>query len=121
CPALRPDGLDKFSDEDGIVCLAAINRDQSAAHRLRALLVKALGKCDERALLLDAGQKGSKSTTLEDWLRDECFEQHCELFHQRPFIWHIWDGRKDGFHALVNYHKLDHAALQKLTYTYLGD
>ena len=29
------------------------------------------------------------------------------MFHQRPFVWHIWDGRKrDGFHALVNYHKL---------------
>ena len=27
-----------------------------------------------------------------------------QLFHQRPFIWHIWDGRRDGFHALVNYH-----------------
>ena len=34
------------------------------------------------------------------------FAHHCELFHQRPFIWHIWDGRRDGFHALVNYHRL---------------
>jgi len=39
----------------------------------------------------------------------------------RPFIWHLWDGRPDGFHALVNYHKLDHATLQKLTYSYLGN
>ena len=44
-----------------------------------------------------------------------------DSFHHRPFIWHIWDGRKDGFSALVNYHKLDHATLQKLTYTYLGN
>jgi hypothetical protein len=28
------------------------------------------------------------------------------LFHQRPFIWHIWDGLKGGFSALVNYHRL---------------
>lgn len=39
----------------------------------------------------------------------------------RPFVWHILDGRPDGFHALVNYHKLDHATLQKLTYSYLGN
>jgi len=43
------------------------------------------------------------------------------LFHNRPFIWHIWDGRRDGFSALVNYHKLDRANLNRLIYTYLGD
>lgn len=76
---------------------------------------------DERGLLAKAGPKGSKSANLEDWLRDEFFEQHCSLFHDRPFIWHIWDGLKDGFHALVHYHRLDHGLLQKLTYTYVGD
>jgi hypothetical protein len=35
-------------------------------------------------------------------------------------IWHIWDGRKDGFSALVNYHKLDNQALDNLTYADLG-
>jgi hypothetical protein len=85
------------------------------------LLNQALGECSESALLAKAGLKGSKAASLEQWLRDEFFEQHCEIFHQRPFVWHIWDGRKDGFHALVNYHKLDHASLQKLTYSYLGD
>ena len=49
---------------------------------------------------------------LDDWLRDGFFVQHCELFHNRPFIWHIWDGRKDGFAALVNYHRLDRANLE---------
>jgi len=114
CPALGPDGLEKRGDEDGIVCLAAINREQPAAHRLRETLGAALGKFDERALLSSAGAKGSKATALEDWLRDEFFEQHCDRFHQRPFIWHIWDGRKDGFHVLVNYHNLDHAKLKTL-------
>jgi hypothetical protein len=60
-------------------------------------------------------------SNLEDWLRNGFFDQHSRLFHQRPFIWQIWDGRKDGFSALVNYHKLDHKLLEKLTYTYLGD
>ncbi|HEX6001899.1 MAG TPA: hypothetical protein VFZ16_21260 [Hyphomicrobiaceae bacterium] len=55
------------------------------------------------------------------------FEQHCALFHQRPFVWHIWDGRRDGFHALVNYHRLaapggaGERTLEKLIYSYLGD
>ena len=57
---------------------------------------------------------------MEEGLRDECFEQHCELFHHRPFFWHIWDGRKDGFHVLVHYHRLDHATLNKLAFSYLG-
>jgi hypothetical protein len=121
CPALGLDGLESFADEDGIVCLPPLNREQPAAARLRQLLTAALGTFDERTLIAAAGLKGSKSKTLEDWLRDECFEQHARLFHDRPFLWHLWDGRLDGFHALVNYHKLDHATLQKLTYSYLGD
>ena len=121
CPALGPDGLEIFADDDGVVCLPPLNREQPAAARLRSLLATALGEFDERALLAKAGPKGSTSNTLEDWLRDEFFEQHCKLFHDRPFIWHLWDGLKDGFHALVHYHRLDHGLLQKLTYTYVGD
>ena len=121
CPALGPDGLEKLADEDGIVCLSATKGEAPAAERLRGLLVQALGKFDLSALIASAGPKGSKSETLEEWLRDEFFEQHCALFHHRPFIWHIWDGHKSGFSALVNYHQLTHANLEKLTYAYLGD
>jgi hypothetical protein len=122
CPALGPDGLESHADADGIVCLPPINREPPAAVRLRALLADAFGEDwtvgTERELL---AATGAKQNTLDDWLRDAFFEQHCKLFHQRPFIWHLWDGRKDGFQALVNYHRLDHATLQKLTYSYLGD
>ena len=121
CPALGADGLEKFAAEDGIVCLPAVNREQPAAARVRQILAAALGTIDERTLIAGAGLKGSKSKTLEAWLCDEFFEQHAKLFLDRPFIWHLWDGRADGFHALVNYHRLDHANLQKLTYSYLGD
>lgn len=121
CPTLGPDGLEPFADEDGIVCLPPVNREGPAASRLRQLLTAALGAFDERALIAAAGLKGSKSKTLEDWLRDEFFEQHVKIFLDRPFIWHVWDGRQDGFHALVNYHALDNATLKKLTYSYLGD
>jgi hypothetical protein len=66
-------------------------------------------------------QAGSKKKTVADWLRDDFFKHHCRVFANRPFVWHIWDGRKDGFAALVNYHRLDRAGMEKLTYTYLGD
>ena len=126
CPALKPDGLEEFADTDGIVCLQPLRGEQPAAHRLREILNHSFsekGKAyfDEKKLIASSGLKGSKATNLEDWLRDDFFEQHCTLFHHRPFIWHIWDGRKDGFHALLNYHKLDHETLKKLTYSHLGD
>ncbi|MBV5347556.1 SAM-dependent DNA methyltransferase, partial [bacterium] len=69
-------------------------------------------------LLANADHAGK---SLETWLRDKFFIQHCKLFHNRPFIWHIWDGLRDGFAALVNYHKLDYKTLEALIYTYLGD
>ena len=59
-------------------------------------------------MLTDAGT--SSGTTLDEWLRNSFFEQHYKRFHQRPFVWHLWDGRKDGFSCLVNYHKLTHQA-----------
>jgi hypothetical protein len=121
CPALDPDGLEKLADSDGIVCVSATKGEASGAERLRVLLVQALGKFDLGALIASAGPKGSKSETLEEWLRDEFFEQHCAIFLHRPFIWHIWDGHKSGFSALVNYHQLTSATLEKLTYAYLGD
>ncbi len=116
--------LEGLIDDDGIVCLSTTKGEAPAAERLRGLLVKAFGDFDLAALLASAGSKGksgSRSATLEAWLRDEFFEQHCALFDHRPFIWHLWDGHKCGFSALVNYHKLDHANLEKLTYAYLGD
>jgi hypothetical protein len=121
CPALSPDGLETLADADGIVCLSATKGEAPAAERLRGLMVQALGNFDLIALLASTGPKGSKSGTLEDWLRDEFFEQHCAIFHHHPFIWHLWDGHKSGFSALVNYHQLDHANLEKLTYSYLGN
>jgi hypothetical protein len=121
CPALGPDGLELLADDDGIVCLSATKGEPPAAERLRTLLAQAIGNFELKQLLATAGPKGSKSETLDEWLRDEFFDQHCALFHHRPFVWHIWDGLKNGFSALVNYHKLTHANLEKLTFAYLGD
>ena len=117
------------ADHDGIVCLSAARGEPNAPDRLRALLAHACGDqwstATERALLEATSPKPPKS--LEDWLRDRFFQEHCKLFHNRPFIWHIWDGRKDGFHALVNYHRLagpeseGRRTLESLTFAYLNE
>jgi len=73
----------------------------------------------EGKLLTDVGVK--PGTSLDDWLRNQFFEQHCKRFHNRPFVWHRWDGRKDGFACPVNYHNLDHKRLETLTYSNVQD
>jgi hypothetical protein len=111
-----------LSDEDGIVCIPPVNGEYAGAERLRAFLQAVYGEAYGNATITQLlAQEGSKKTNLEDWLREEFFEQHYKLFHHRPFLWHIWDGRKDGFSAIVNYHLLTKENLQKLIYTYLGD
>ena len=114
-------------DDDGILCLPAVRGEAAAVDRLRALLAKAFGAdwtpASEAKLLSDAGCEG---LPLAQWLRDKFFEQHVDRFKSkkgggRPFIWHVWDGHKDGFSALLNYHTLTRAKLQTLIHTYLGD
>lgn len=118
----RCDELLPLADKDGIVCLPPVRGEASAADRLLNLLAAAYGRAWSpgvlNRLLMEAGFEGK---TLETWLRDGFFAQHCELFQQRPFVWHIWDGLRDGFAALVNYHRLDRKNLETLIYTYLGD
>jgi hypothetical protein len=110
-----------YTDNDGVICVPSVRGEEPAAERLLALLTAAGIK---PAKVLEAGG----ASDLDDWLRNSFFEEHCRLFHDRPFVWHIWDGRKsDGFHALVNYHKLSQSGgkgrklLESLSYSYLGD
>jgi len=121
--------LDEYSESSGIVCIPSVRGQEPASERLRALLAAAFGgewgPGKERELLQAAG---STAEDLEGWLRSDFFEQHCKLFHHRPFVWHIWDGRnRDGFHVLINYHRLcegegkGRKLLESLTYSYLGD
>lgn len=121
-PEQADDGLDQFADRDGIVCLPSVAGELPAADRLTRLLAAAFGDewgTQKLSELLAGVDYAGKS--LQEWVRDGFFARHCRLFHQRPFIWHLWDGRKDGFSVLVNYHRLDRSLLERLTYTYLGD
>ncbi|HBC3940911.1 TPA: N-6 DNA methylase [Vibrio parahaemolyticus] len=107
-------------DDDGIVCIPAVRGEKTAAKRLEAILHKAYG--DEWTSSVEQNLlRAVKAKDLESWLRDKFFDQHSKLFQHRPFIWQVWDGLKDGFSALVNYHKLDYKGLERLIYTYLDD
>ncbi len=127
----RCDALKDFADHDGIVCLSATRGERSAADRLRDLLSAAFGSewsnARERELLAAASEGNRPADSLETWLRDRFFEEHCKLFHHRPFVWHIWDGNRDGFHCLVNAHTITgedgegRRILEAITYAYLGD
>ena len=117
----RCDELTKFADVDGIVCIPSVRGEEPASERLLALL-GAAGVSSAEVRKLACG------TDLDDWLRNSFFNEHCKLFQDRPFVWHIWDGRKrDGFHALANYHNLCESGnkgrklLESLTYSYLGE
>ncbi|MFY9195647.1 MAG: hypothetical protein WAN99_09760 [Methanoculleus sp.] len=116
-----------FADQDGIVAIPSVRGEGRLVDRLREILAAAYGSewspNRENELLREAGytrKDGSLKGDLEGFLRDDFFASHCKLFGNRPFIWQVWDGTKDGFSVLLNYHKLDRRNLERLTYTYLG-
>ena len=121
----RCDKLAEHTDDDGIVCLPSVRGETPAHDRLLKLLIAAWETVEPGSwkpavldkLLADADCAGKG---LDVWLREKFFEQHAKRFHHRPFIWHVWDGQKDGFAALVNVHQLDTKNLERLIHTYLG-
>jgi hypothetical protein len=115
------DAIGRLAAGDGIVGIPAVRSEPSADERLLEVMRAAYGakwsNSQLHDLLTAAGCK--PGTTLDDWLRNAFFEQHCKRFQNRPFIWQIWDGRKDGFSCLLNYHKLNYKTLDNLTHSYL--
>ena len=121
CEELLP-----HADKDGVVCIPSVRGESPAGDPLLALLAAAFGDAWNDGMLAKLLAE-TGSATLDDYLRHRFFDEHCKLFHHRPFVWHIHDGRPDGFHALVSYHKLAEGQgkgrrlLESLTYSYLGD
>jgi hypothetical protein len=117
------------SHKDGLLPVPAASGEPALADRVRELLSASFNSdwsdALERRLVAEADEAFDKTNyadvSLESWLRDRAFREHCVLFHQRPFLWHIWDGLSDGFSVFVDYHRFGQAALRKLTYTVLGD
>ena len=116
-------------ENNGLLGIPAVAGEKPLADRLRAYLTAVFGAgwsdALERRLVAEADEtldkKGARNGSLEAWVRDRAFRQHCALFGRRPFLWQISDGLKDGFSVFVLYHRLDQANLRKLTYTLLGD
>lgn len=122
-PEQQLDALEGLTDSDGVVCLPSLGGESPAGERVRNLLAVAFGgSWTSHALDRLLGEVGAKpgAAGLDSWLRNGFFKDHCKVFANRPFIWQVWDGRPDGFSALLNYHKLDRKLLERLTYDYLG-
>jgi hypothetical protein len=125
-----PDEVDRSGlvDTDGIVPLPALAGEADAATRLRDLIRVVWGPdyAEDTIRKLLAAEE-AKTADLNTWLADEFFDDHCRLFHQTPFIWHIWDGVRGGFSAFINYHRLcegngaGRRLLEKLRDSYLGE
>ncbi len=117
------------TDVDGLLALVPVLGERLLADRLRAYCAAAWADnwtASTEALLIAAAcerakDKPPKQLTLDAWLRTHAARQHAKLFHDRPFLWWITDGRADGFTAVAHYHRLTSANLERLTYTVLGD
>jgi hypothetical protein len=131
CPAVtEPDEVERSGlvDPDGIVPLPALTGEADAATRLRELIRAVWGPDYNEGTIRELlAAEEAEATDLGIWLADEFFGGHCRLFHQTPFIWHVWDGVRGGFSALVNYHRLcegngaGRRLLEKLRDSYLGE
>jgi hypothetical protein len=117
------------ADADGLLTLVPVLGKRPLAERLRAYCSAAWGNAwthgTEAALITSAcdrvKDKPPKQLTLEAWLPTHAARQHTKLFQERPFLWWITDGRNDGFTAIVHYHRLTSANLERLAYHVLGN
>jgi len=117
------------ADADGLLPLSPLLGERALADRLYSWCAAAWGKdwsADTEAALVAAAcerakDKPPRSLTIDAWLRAHAARQHAKLFHDRPFLWWITDGRADGFTAVVHYHRLTRDALSRLAFHVLGN
>ena len=117
------------ADADGLLALVPVLGERPLADRLRAFCAAAWGDAwlpgTEAALITAAcdraKDKPPRQLTLDSWLRTHAARQHAKLFHERPMLWFITDGRADGFTVVVHYHRLTRTNLERLAWTVLGD
>jgi hypothetical protein len=113
--------LGRFASE-GMACVSPMPGETLLADRLLDVLAASYGERWSGGILSSLlASAGCAERNLDFWLRNKFFAQHSRLFKSRPFIWHVWDGQKDGFSALVNCHALDSRLLEALIYSCLGD
>ena len=79
----RCETLHAFADEDGIVCIPPVRGEPSAAERIQQLLAAAFGNAWNDGVLTRL-LAGAGAPSLDDWLRNRFFEQHCKLSTTAP-------------------------------------
>lgn len=104
-------------DDDGIIPLVPCGEHLTAERLL------------ERRLEVEFGEPGAAQSESEfrqwvgrdlgDWLRREFFKRHVQQFKQRPIAWHLVSPERT-FEAVVLYHKLSRATLERLRTDYAG-
>ena len=117
------------ADADGLLPLVPVLGKRPLADRPRAYCAAAWGEFwasdSEAALIASACERAKdrppKQLTFDTWLRSHAARQHSKLFHDRPFLWWITDGRPDGFTVVAHYHRLDRANLERVAYSMLND
>ena len=98
-------------DNDGLLGVGPVAGEKPLVDRLRAYLAVAFDSdwsdALERRLVAEADEafdkKAARDGSLEAWVRDRAFRQHCMLFGQRPFLlrWFRFRGQGCGFAKLV--------------------
>ncbi|MDR1036703.1 MAG: hypothetical protein LBT40_09060 [Deltaproteobacteria bacterium] len=112
---------DRMAGAGGILCIPGLPGRQGAVKKVHEFLKKTWGyKWSGQILDNMLKSAGFAGRSLEEWLRDGFFAQHCRMFRERPFIWQVWDGHRSGFSALINCHKLSHKLLETLVDKHLG-
>jgi hypothetical protein len=93
------------ADAYGLLPLVSVLGERQLADRLRAYCAAVWGECwtpgSEAALIVSACDRAKdrppRQPTFDLWLRSHAARQHAKLFHDRPFLWWISDGRPDGY------------------------
>jgi hypothetical protein len=118
-------------DAEGIIGFQPVGREIPLLDRVRAKLASFFPGIDPHTLEIEIINelkkriKGyARSESLQDWLANSFFDFHCELYKQRPILWHLsssQDSREPAFSIIVSYHKFDYDLLAKLRSVYARD
>jgi len=113
-------------DPDGIVPFQALGQRSNLARLVKAQLSDWFGPETVEAKWAEAGEILSKP--VEDWLSQDFFDFHVNMYRRRPIFWQLTSagclprGTLPGaFSCLLHYHKLRPNTLQDIVAHYLVD
>jgi len=118
-------------DNDGLVSLQSVAQEQPLLERVRAKLASFFPEQDPHTLEIEIVNelkkrvKGyARAESLQEWLTDRFFDFHCDLYQQRPILWHLassQDSADPAFSVIVQYHRFDNDLLAKLRSVHVRD